>query len=238
MRYIIANDKLPERAKMNLSAMGEVLWFQTNEITYEAISGHPDVFMTKIKDTLVVAPNTPDIFVDTLLSKGIHFQFGKFPVGEKYPETSHYNAMIDNTFILHNVKFTDPIILLNTEGLKKIKVKQGYCQCNCLSLNGKAYVCSDRGIEKSLKEIGANVLYVNPLDIVLDGFLHGFVGGTAGICDDTIVFAGSLNQMICGDQLRKFVLDFGFKIVELYEGPLVDIGGLLFIQDKISQPEK
>ena len=37
----------------------DVFAFQTNGLTYDSISGHPDIFIYQDKDHLVVAPNAP-----------------------------------------------------------------------------------------------------------------------------------------------------------------------------------
>ena len=68
---IIIDNKLPEAAKKTLSAFGEIIEFSTSEITYEAISGHPDVFFCKTDKTLVVAPNLPQQYKSILKKNNI-----------------------------------------------------------------------------------------------------------------------------------------------------------------------
>ena len=44
---------------------------------------------------------------------------------------------------------------------------------------------------------------------------------------DRIVFTGSLNNHEFGNEITKFCDKYGKKIIELSDGPLVDIGGII-----------
>ena len=57
---IIVSNAIPEKAKKILSDYGELIEFTTKNITYSSISNHPDIFFCKVKDCLIVAPNTPN----------------------------------------------------------------------------------------------------------------------------------------------------------------------------------
>jgi len=229
MKLIIADNRMPVQAKTTLSEFGDVLWFATEGITYPAISGHPDIFMTQINEHFVVAPNIPVEVTDSLSLNGIVWQFGNSPVGKKYPDTSHYNALVDRHIRLHHLNDTDRIIIEKTSALQNLNVKQGYCRCNCLSLNGNSYFCSDKSIEKALRLAGKEVLFVHPDEIELPGFSHGFIGGTAGIYNNIIFFCGSLSSIEDGETLKAFLIQFGYTIIELYDGPLIDVGGIFFV---------
>lgn len=229
MKLIIADYRMPVQAKTTLSKFGNVLWFSTEGITYPAISGHPDIFMTQINEHIVVAPNIPAEITDSLMLHGIVWQFGNSPVGKKYPDTSHYNALVDRHILLHHLNDTDRIIREKTSALQNLNVKQGYCRCNCLSLNGNLYFCSDKSIEKALRRAGKNVLFVHPEEIVLPGFSHGFIGGTAGIFENKIFFCGRLSSIEDGKTLKVYLQQSGCTIIELYDGPLIDVGGIFFV---------
>ncbi len=229
MKRIIADAKMPEEAKGVLSGFGQTVWFETRDIVYPAISGHPDIFMTQVNEKLIVAPNIPRKYIEFLKNHNISYTPGNKPVGKKYPETAYYNAMSDSSLILHNEQISDEVVMKYSEHLQKIHVKQGYCRCNCISLDGKGYVCSDRGIESVLRAAGKTVFYVGPEKIKLEDFLHGFFGGACGIIDNTVVICGSLTTFCEGEKLREFIENKGFEILELYNGPLTDVGGILFL---------
>lgn len=229
MNFIIADKRLPVAVIEKLTELGEVMLFETKDITYPSISGHPDIFLTQIENQIIIAPNTPEDFRIQLEKCKIRFQTGQNPVGNSYPETSYYNAVIDGSVLIHHPDFTDSVIRQCTGHLFQISTNQGYSRCNCISLNSKGYICSDRSIERSLKSAGRNVIYVNPEGIVLKGHDYGFFGGTAGVCNDQLILSGSLKYYRWGDEVKHFAEMTGFSVVELYDGPLVDGGGIFFL---------
>lgn len=221
---------MPPGAKTLLLEYGSVLELSTSGIAYEAISGHPDIFFCLTPKGLVAAPNLPQDCSRTLNKRGIKFSFGDKAVGPKYPESAHYNAVISENFLIHRLDISDPGVLRHSETLEKINVKQGYCRCNLIPLKDDHFITSDLGIYNALSENGLTVLYVLPDNIILPGFPNGFLGGTCGVWEDDIFFAGSLDYLSQADELRAFLRHLGYNIVELYEGPLFDAGSILFIE--------
>lgn len=225
---IIADHRLPEQVKSKLKQFGHTVFLETFNITYPAISCHPDIFLFKTNYRLVIAPNTPNEFQELIVQLKFPFTKGKKYVGNEYPETSHYNVVETGKYLIHHKKYTDPEIRELTTGKEFIHVKQAYTRCNLIALNNDRFITSDKGIEKTLKRKGLEVLFVDPRGILLPGFDHGFIGGTCGILDNRIFFLGSLDHFHEGDKIRNFLKDY--EIIELYGGPLFDGGGLLFIQ--------
>ncbi|NOX47144.1 MAG: hypothetical protein GXO89_09230 [Chlorobi bacterium] len=224
---IIANKRLPEQAKDKLKGFGDVLFLETEGITYNAISGHPDIFFCTGNNKLIVAPNLPEKFKVELMNRSLDFVFGKKPVGVKYPETAFYNAVVTDNYLIHNLKYTDTAILESSENLKMINVKQAYTRCNLLSLPGDRFITSDRGIEKALINEGLEILYVSPRDVLLPGFEHGFFGGACGVFENKLLLIGSLEHFNDGEKIRQFLAKAKMEIIELYDGPLVDGGSIL-----------
>ena len=232
---IITDRKIPEEAADTLARHGEVLLFGTEGITYEAVSGHPDVFLCQVNETLVVAPNTPEAIKRRLVDHGIRFVPGESQVGEKYPATARYNAVCAGPCLLHNFRYTDAVITRLAEDLDLIHLSQGYSRCNLLPLPDGSFITSDEGIFRVLTNLGKEVLKVGPEGIRLPGFSHGFIGGTAGVLGDTVFFAGSLHHYSGGESIRKYLAVRGLRYIELYNGPLFDVGSLFFFPDKAGQ---
>ncbi len=226
---IIADHRLPEEAKSNLRKEGKLLEFETTGIVYESISGHPDIFMCQTSQQLILSPQTPGNIIESLKQHAVNFTFGEKTTGFYHPETTHYNAVATEEALIHNLKFTDEKILLKFDSSKRIHISQGYTRCNLLPLGKNHFITSDEGIYKILKS-RFNILYVSPKGILLENYEHGFIGGAAGISGDKIYFAGSLNHFPEGKKVAEFLHDLGFEIVELYDGPLVDGGGIFFLQ--------
>lgn len=224
---ILANKNIPVLALQQLSAFGELILLQTENITYPAISGHPDIFFCLIDGCLVMAPNVPDAYKIQLSILHLDITEGYEPVGHQYPESARYNCVVLDRYLIGNTEMLDKKIVEKASGKEIIHVNQGYTRCNLLALPDGRFITSDRGIESALTEKGKDVMYVNPEGIQLPGFKHGFFGGTAGIFENQIYFLGSLDHFLEGEKIRQFLSEY--QIIELYKGPLFDGGGLICI---------
>lgn len=224
---IIADFRIPPEAKEQLLSFGNVLWLKQQPTAYEAISAHPDIFFCPVGDQLIAAPHLSLAMQNKLKEKNISYVQGNDSVGKKYPETARYNAVVTDDLLIGNTHYTDRIILETAGHRKIIHVNQGYTRCNLIPLKNNRFITSDKGIEKTLQQQGLETLYVNPAGIVLPGFKNGFIGGTCGVWQNQLFFTGSLNHFPEGFTIKDFVQDM--EIAELYDGPLFDGGGILFI---------
>jgi len=228
MKIILSKD-IPTEAKNNLKQYGDLLYFNSAGITYTAIANHPDIFMCQINNRLLLAPNTPKEYKYLLRSYNIEFTEGNQLVGEKYPETAYYNAVITSNYLIHNLNATDNKILDACDSLNAINVKQAYTRCNLLPLKNDSFITSDMGIYNALVLKKLNVLLVNPQGIILPGFEYGFFGGACGVYKNSIFITGSLGKFIDGEKVARFLVTLGYEIIELYDGPLFDCGSLILL---------
>ncbi len=203
--------------------------FETNGITYPVISNHPDVFLCYTKNQLIIAPNTPHAFKQKLIANGVNFIEGSTNVGNKYPNTALYNAVVTDDFIIHNLKITDKTILNSCKDKHQIHVNQSYTRCNLLPLKNNSFITSDKGIYNTLIKNQISVLFVNPHQIVLTGFDYGFFGGVCGVNKNSVYIMGSLSKFTDGQKVKDFLTTINYNIVELYDGKLFDCGSLIFI---------
>lgn len=232
---IIASATMPEEAKKSLSKMGEVLWLEPSDKAYPSISSHPDIFFF-CKDerhckSVICAKN-----VDIGLPPEIEVIKGEKAVGKQYPDTVPYNAVGVGNMLIHNVLYTDLSIKnlygkISTKSVQ-LTVNQGYTRCNLLALDERNFITSDLGIKHVLEENGCNVFYVDPHQIALPVHDYGFFPGCCGLVDDTVVVCGALKHLKECKELRKFIRRNNMKITELYDGELVDVGSIFFIQKK------
>jgi hypothetical protein len=226
---IIADKRIPAKAKKSLEEYGEVVPFSTEGITYPAISCHPDIFFCKMNDRLILAPNVPEKFKNILIKEDISFLEGELPVGEKYPDTAKYNATCNSKYLIHNFRYTDSVISNHAEELDLIHSGQGYTRCNLIALKDDHFITSDVGISRVLRGYGLNNLFVNPSDILLPGMKHGFFGGACGVHGNKVFILGNLSKFIDGEKVRDYLLALRYEIIELYDGPLFDVGSILFL---------
>jgi hypothetical protein len=226
---IIVDHRIPARARERLSSLGTLLEFSTEGITYPAISGHPDIFFCQVPGSLIVAPNLPGRYLKVLDENKIAFHTGNLPVGKQYPDSIRYNAASNGEFFVHNLVYTDPVILQHVHYLKKIPVKQGYARCNLALLGDRHFLTSDQGICHALRQRRLEGLLVSPAGIELPDFPNGFIGGAMGILEDRVYFTGSLDRYPEGKRVREYLGSLGYAITELSDGPLRDGGGILFV---------
>ena len=225
---ILCDKRLPSPAKVSLTDFGEVIELTTENITYTAISGHPDVFCCPIGKSIVVSPALPKEYTEIFTINAIQWIYGAKPNGLTYPDSAGFNAVVTENLLIHNLTITDPVILEFAGTRKQIHVNQGYTRCNLLPLPDDIFITSDSGIYAVLSREGFEVLYVNPQGIQLKGFPHGFIGGVCGVSGRNILIAGNLSKYIEGQKIRDFLSLHSLTPVELYDGPLID-GGSIFL---------
>ncbi len=225
---IIIDKKAPAQAKKNLVAHADLIELETSSITYPAISGHPDIFFSPTPKGLVVAPNLPPHYLQVLEKYQINYQTGTKAVGNKYPNSAIYNAVITTRYFIHNLRHGDPTLLATCASLTHIHVNQAYTRCNLFQVANNLFITSDEGIEKTLCRRQLQCVYFSPKGINLQGHCHGFIGGACGLWQNMVFLCGSLRHYAWGNKFRSVVEEEGYKVVELYDGPLQDIGTILF----------
>lgn len=227
---IIIDSRLPEEAIDSLSSIGEVFKLQSDNIVYNSIQGHPDIFLLQMEELVIMAPNAPFELKEVFKKHRITFLKGKDKLGAKFPKTAFYNAVATKKYLIHKKGLTDSCILHENHKKQFIDVSQAYTRCNLLHLKNNTFITSDHGIEKSLKQNGINVHYFESDDVKLEGQDHGFIAGAMGVFQDSVFIIGSLSQYKEGEKLKMLIESNNMKIVELYNGPLIDGGGIFFLE--------
>lgn len=228
MTWCIIDARMPAKAKETLKKEFKIVDFRSKDLVYESISGHPDVFMHPINDKLLVAPNLPKKYFNWLKENQINYRVGKQRVGKKYPDTAYYNVASGDGLFVHKEKITDPTLLEELAGLQFIHTNQAYSRCNTLILDSKNIITSDAGLHKTMPDS----FLVNPRGILLPGFINGFFGGCCGVFNKKVFITGKLDNHSQGKDIRNYIEKANYEIVELYDGPLFDGGGIFFVEEK------
>ena len=223
---VIVDSRIPKAALVELEKHVQVLPFSSSGVVYDAISGHPDIFFCQTPFALVAAPNTPEAFLKQLQKFGVNFLLGKSELGDTYPQTAHYNAFFSKACLVHNTKTTDVSIYELAAEIEIINVNQGYTRCNLIEAGG-LYITSDNSILEALNLAGKDAFYISPYNIQLPGVKHGFFGGCAGYINKKLFIVGSLQYLPEGKALAKKLEEREVTIIELYNGQLFDVGGVL-----------
>ena len=226
---IIHDSRLPSEAIINLQKYGECLSFYTEKITQNEIAGHPDIFFCPVDEKIITAPNIPAVYLDFLIKRKVDYVTGKTNVGNRKTNTTPYNAVITEKYVIHNSRFTDGSILEETKNKIFIDVKQSFTRCSLMPLRGNNFLVSDKGIAMKLHEYGLNCHYFSPEEIILPGFPYGFIGGCMGAYYNKIFIIGSLKYHSDGAKTKRLLKRLNYEIVELYDGKLIDSGSLFFL---------
>jgi hypothetical protein len=226
----IVDKRIPLEAKVALQKRFLLFELESKDIVYPAISGHPDIFIYSSDGTVVIAPNSPQSLILFFERNSIPFIFGEKEVGFFHPETSHFNAISTSNYLIHNSNFTDTTIKKISGQKEWINVQQSYTRCNVISLKNDVFITSDKGIYTTLTKKNISTFLLTPKSIVLEGFEYGFIGGCAGVLNQEIYFIGNLDYYVEGVRLRKIIKQQKYQLIELYDGPLFDGGGIIFVK--------
>lgn len=147
-----------------------------------------------------------------------------------YPGDVLCNSLAWNGYVLGNFKTADVTIRQAAEKIKAawLDVKQGYAACATALVDENSAITADEGIAKSLEKNRMNVLRIHSGDILLPGYPYGFIGGCCGkLAPDVMAFAGKLDSHRDSEHIRTFLKIRGIKAIELMDGELLDVGGLV-----------
>ena len=219
-----------EEAKKNLRIYAEdILFFASTGITYNSISGHPDIFIFQEKNNLIIAPNSPEQLINFLKKHEVNFQPGTGKVGKNFGNSVKYNCIATNNFLLHKKNMTESLILEHSRNKKFINLPQAYTSCSMINLRNNIFISSDLGIKKVLDRNNLKNLYFSPENIRIFDHNNGFFGGTCGISGNKIFFNGNIDKHKHGKELRTFLYDLNYEIICLHDDFLYDGGGIFFI---------
>jgi len=227
---IVIDKRIPEEAKNRLSGFGTLVEFSTQDITYPAISGHPDIFLFQTLKSLICAPNLPERYITLFRENGINFSFGSKPVGSEFPETTFYNCLATEYSLFHKAKHTEKQILEHCKNLEFVDLPQAYTRCSLIALTPKVFITSDKGIEKALKKHRLQTHYFSPKEIILPEMPHGFIGGALGLHDEKLFVLGNPDFHSWGSEFKNLIKQQSIELIPLYDGPFFDGGGIFFLE--------
>jgi len=228
--YAIIDKRCSDEIKINLASYVDAIFeFSSEGITYNSISGHPDIFMFQDGEKLIVAPNASKDLFQFLTDKKIIYTLGENKVGESLKESSRYNCFCTEDYFFHKQDIPDSSIQNYAAKKQSILVPQAYVRCSMFGINNTKIVTSDMGIVKSLKQHAIDYCYFNPSEIKIKDHKHGFIGGTMGRLNNTIFFLGDLLKHTNGKALYDYIRLNNQEVICLGKDYLYDGGGIFFI---------
>ncbi|MFO3717520.1 DUF6873 family GME fold protein [Anaerococcus sp. ENR1011] len=149
-------------------------------------------------------------------------------VSKKYPYDAIYNVYKGSAFYIHN-DVTEKNInnYMKVNNYKHLFTNQGYTRCSIIPMGDKI-LTADFGIYKTLKD-KIEVILLRQENIPLDGFDEGFLGGTCGFFDKTLIFNGNIEKLSNYETLKKESEASKIRLLYPKNCDLVDTGSILFI---------
>lgn len=227
--FAIVDKRASDTVKRNLEKQVDGIFeFYSNEITYNAISGHPDIFMFQDMESLILAPNAPVELINFLNNNKIAFDFGTLPVGKTLKESVLYNCLSTDQFMFCKQSSSDKSIQELCKTKIQLSIPQAYVRCSMCAV-GNSFVTSDKGIVKVLEKNNLNFIYFDPSEIKIIDHKNGFIGGTMGVLNNKVLFLGNILKHKDGKALEKFINQLNKEIICLGNDYLYDGGGIFFV---------
>ena len=216
MQNLIIDSRIRDIEYNYLSKFFNVIKLPLSNDVYEEISGHSDIFYTKINNQVIVAPNAE------IMEQ--HFILGKEKVGKEYPKDVLYNVcQIGNKVI--GSKYTDKSIKPD------IIVKQGYVKCSIAVTSDNSCITSDKGIANVLESNNIEVIYIEENNINLlkkdatASTMKGFIGGASLVFDNKFVLFGDSDNLSNKDKIIQHLDKYNLELVDFKGLDIYDYGG-------------
>ena len=225
---IIIDSRMRNEEKEYLKKYGELIEIECQDCVYDEISAHPDIFFCKINDQIFQAPNLK-------LEKQLKTQKGSSSVGKQYPDDVKYNICQIGKKIIHNFKYTDSLVndYINSIGIEKINIKQGYTKCSIAVTSENSCITSDEGIYKTLQKENIDVLLLRDEIIHLQDKnknitnMNGFIGGSSCIIDNKFILFGDSDKLNSKSKLVDFLNKQKLELIDFKNLEIIDYGGVI-----------
>lgn len=225
---IIIDSRMRKVEKEYLSQYGDLIELPYQSSVYEEISSHPDIFFCKINNQIFQTPNLK-------LENKLKTKQGSNSVGAQYPEDIKYNICQIGKRVIHNFKYTDPAVAeyIDSTGLQKINIKQGYSKCSISVTSENSCITSDKGIYETLKRENMDVLLLDNNNIRLvdkNGLqtkMSGFIGGATAVIEDKFIIFGDSNKILDKASLIEHLNNHNLKLVDFKNLEIIDYGSII-----------
>ena len=139
---LIIDSRMREEEKRYINKYGEIIEINPKLDVYEEISGHPDIFICKINDKVILSPNLRE---DNYINIE-NCEYGEEYLEKKYPSDIKYNICQIGNNVVHDFRYTDERVIetINKYNLNKIQVNQGYSNCSISVISENACITSDK----------------------------------------------------------------------------------------------
>lgn len=232
MKNVLVDCRISKESIKTLESIGfRVIKIPKSNCFDEPICAHPDIFATKIGNTLLVDSAVAHLF-DCRGEEKITFfdREAKTEKTFKYPNEIEFNCAVVGKNMLCNEKHTNEHIKAFAEQnkIKIINVKQGYAKCSTCVVSENAIITEDESIEKEARKNGIETLKISKGHVLLSGYDYGFIGGASGLLNEGLLaFNGKISLHPEYLKIKKFCEERRVQTVELCEDKLCDVGSII-----------
>lgn len=228
MKYVIVAENFPEEAAEKLKSYGKVVRTRANKNLLRGLDTHTDILVHPLpKGEIVVDRDNFEYYKKIFPDKKIlpsHSILSK-----KYPKDIPLNAFTFKNYFIHNLKYTDKVLLdyYKNSGYEMIDIKQGYGKCSSL-VTEDFIITSDGGIYESLRDF-IPIYKIKHGEIRLQNFNYGFIGGATGVLGKKIFFTGDFSHHSSHEEILKIIKKYNYEIEILSKDQIEDFGSIYFI---------
>jgi len=224
----VIDPRMPKQAKEKLKKLNYfIAEAPLRKKFHKPVQGHADMMIFRYKDTVVYEPGLERI-AELLRHNGYRCIKGECLESGRYPKDIIYNACAIGGCIIHYKGKIEK----NIKGIKAkhMPVNQGYAKCSIVPVDNKRIITSDKGIKETWEKKGGIALLVRPGYVRLPGYDAGFIGGATGENNRVVIFVGRLDAHPDSQTIKDFIKKSGKGIIELYNGPLYDVGTIFLFE--------
>lgn len=228
MKYVIVAENFPEEAAEKLKSYGKVVRTRANKNLLRGLDTHPDILTHPLPSGGIVVDRDnfeyyKKIFPDKKILPSHSI------LSKEYPKDVPQNAFTFKNYFIHNLKFTDKVLLdyYKNSGYEMIDIKQGYGKCSSL-VTEDFIITSDGGIYESLRDF-IPIYKIKHGEIRLQNFNYGFIGGATGVLGKKIFFTGDFSHHSSHEEILKIIKKYNYEIEILSKDQIEDFGSIYFI---------
>ena len=228
MTYILVAENFPEEAAEKLKSYGKVVRTRANKNLLRGLDTHPDILTHPLPSGEIVVDRDnfeyyKKIFPDKKILPSHSI------LSKEYPKDVPQNAFTFKNYFIHNLKFTDKVLLdyYKNSGYEMIDIKQGYGKCSSL-VTEDFIITSDGGIYESLRDF-IPIYKIKHGEIRLQNFNYGFIGGATGVLGKKIFFTGDFSHHSSHEEILKIIKKYNYEIEILSKDQIEDFGSIYFI---------
>lgn len=200
---------------------------------------HADMLCCYLGKGILAVAKGENQMQDAAISFGLQTILTDEPLSGQYPGDAGCNILQIGNRVFLNPKSADEGLQRALKHFPIYATAQGYTRCAAAIVDQDSVITADMGLSMVLKRAGLNVLEIQPGAIRLPGYPYGFIGGCCGlIAPNQLAFTGSLEFHPDSQKIKSFLQERGVQWIELTNEPLLDIGGIIPITERVQAQNK